>query len=412
MTKPAKKHGQKPAGTETVGGVAFGQDDPIAMILEQVEDGMVIRVHRLRDDGTRAFAVQLAPQENLEQEIAKCGEGKYLVSLWGRKPGEAKTGHITSKVVHIDKGARADAPTIVAAAAPADRISQALDGAVINLFDTMTKAQEYQGRMLAQAMAPKASSPILEKLLDALIPIAAVKLGDMLTPKPNDTAQLVAALEKVNGGKKPGGFTEIKETLAFLRELRELDPPAGAGAGEPAAVIGETAPWWAQSLERLAIALAPRMMPANRGAEGHTQPALNAGDATDVAEDEVVMPSDLEALQTFIGPLTEWAEQGRTPAWVAETLRFDLKSEYHPLILAELSKPGLVDRLVMFVARLRPHRTWLEEVRVAVVQALGGASGAPGGATSGVEGTGTAGENGGTSVGGRARQARGGQPKQ
>ena len=176
------------------------------------------------------------------------------------------------------------------------------------------------------------------------------------------------------------------------------------------ALPGAAARALARPLQRLALALAPKLELQLRGAEiAPQQPAaLNAdadaaGETNTAGEHAVVMLNHIEALQTFIEQLKEWAREGRSPAWVAETLRFEIDAQHHPLVAAELGKPGLVDRLA-----LRPHSTWLEEVRGAVVKALGDASVAAAGGD--VPGTMTAGGHGSTS--GDGRQARDGLTKQ
>lgn len=401
MKNAAKKQRLAPA--------TGADDDALELAMSRLEEGTVVKVYRYRDDGGAEFVTQLAPQPNLDFEIARtCGPGKYQLKFYGKRTAERPAGFRGSATIHVGAAAVPLIPEPTVPERPTDRIGALLEGGVVNVFKAMTDASEMNARMLERAITPRPDSRV-DRLLEIALPLVLPALVDRLLRReaPDELARARELAELVTKSQRPqSSLSDVRDLLALARELQELTP---APAPEAAPVTGAGDPVWLRMLERVGVQLAERFMtrPADAGAPAAALPAaaVPEEEAEEAVEVGPGMPDELQMIRPLLAPLVAWAREGKPPRDVASALRVLIDPEYHPRVLTVLQRGNVVAALATYVPALRPHAAWLEEVRAETVRALAGqappASGGPEG-TGGGTGAGNAGS-------GRARKARGSQ---
>lgn len=391
MTKRERKRDENLADNPPV----TPDDDSLELALSVAElsSAATVKVYREREDGRKEFVVDLAPQPHLDSVIAKkCGPGRYQLRFFGKRSKERPTGYVTS--THVDIG---DVPVDLEPDEPKrDRIDALLEGNVIGMFKQMNDVQEMQLRAMQRAIEPpaRATNPLLDRVIEAVIPLALPKVIEFLFDRKqavDPLAQTKELLELMkHQGREKTGLDELRAQMAFARELRDLTAPGESGGDD-----GGGQPVWVGLVERMADKAFDKFL-APKATSAVVPEETSAGALPAGSEDPTagVMPDELSFLRELLPQLTQWANQQRPPAFVAQHLRFEIQPQYHAVVVAALQGSDVTAKLLRFVPALRPHAAWLEEVRGEVVKALGGVAESRAG--TGIEG-GESDDNGGSS---------------
>lgn len=169
---------------------------------------------------------------------------------------------------------------------------------------------------------------------------------------------------------------QAAQPLTQLKELLEIQQMLSGEAREPsvAGVITELGP---QLLGTINKALdQSRRGPAAtvhdpngatvarvvQPAAPTTEPATTPGSGEPVAD----------LLGKWVPYLVQWATDGFSPEWAAETIRQKIPAGYHPTLAEALAPDDVVTRLVAAYPTLAPFAGWLAEVRQELLAWLNG----------------------------------------
>lgn len=361
------------------------------------ESPIVVKLYRTHPQlgGREAFLTEIAP-DVFSQDMVKntFGGGRYRAQWFGPTKGKAGTkgrGPLKSITFDVDLSIPPKSPASGPVSSPGDvaadgagrsgsRLDAVMESGVISLLQTMQNANAAQMAMMKQVLESTQRPGVdIASILTAAAPIVAALITSMTNrPDPMQTAREIAELATV----KSNPTHDIKSMLEALRELRSL---TGDGGG-----VDDDTPPWLRVLERTAGPLLSAALQRDRaapiGQEGPGDVAFRGPPAPDVGavpvhpslpvppatpNDPPVSP-DLLFVKPYVPVLTQWAEQGRSALWAAETILYEVPPGLLSTVQARLAADDVVPRMVAAFPSLAPFDVWLGEFRAAALEQLQG----------------------------------------
>lgn len=300
------------------------------------------------------------------------GGGRYRAAVWApvwENDGWVKR-QIKQETFEVDitippkspysdaEGEGDDDPVIDTAAS----VSQAVNASVVSLLRSHSEISAIQSQALRDMLkGSNGSSTDWGKVAAVAVPAVSAIIIEMMKRRtdPVAEAQRLAELQiKMMRPESPN--KALREALGLLSEVRAL---SGGGGGD-----GGEAPWWGALAERGAEALAA--IAQARNGQG-AAPALGGGEETFTGEDLSMHPAGVQVFGQFREPLIQWAKQGRSPEWVADTVLYEVPDASG--LAAWLKDEASIGQVVAVVPALSFAKAWLHEVRRELLARVEGA---------------------------------------
>jgi len=363
------------------------------------ESPIVVKLYRTHPQlgGREAFLTEIAP-DAFSQDMVKntFGGGRYRAQWFGPTKGKAGTrgrGPLKTVSFDVDLSIPPKSPASGPVSSPGDvapdgpartgsRLDAVMESGVISLLQTMQNANAAQMAMMKQVLESTQRPGLdIASILTAAAPIVAALIANMGNrPDPMQTAREIAELATT----KANPAHDIKSMLEALKELRSLTGESGGS--------DEDTPAWLRVLERTAGPLLSAAMqrdrsgpvgqvtPGDVGFPGHPaptdvgapsiHPSLPVAPAT--PNEEPAVSPDLMFVRPYVPMLAQWAQQGRSAAWAAETILYDVPAGLLSTVEARLRPDDVVTRMTAAFPSLAPFDVWLGDFRSAMLEQLTG----------------------------------------
>lgn len=369
--------------TEEEPGVPTTPPTPDAVELEealaQLPDGTVAKLYKVQEDGAKAFVTQSAPAAMTEERIAKAGPGKYVVVFWGALgDGTNRKGYRGQRSVTIAEGFGAvsgpvsnpdGSPATPPAPSGLSTLDAVMQSQLLGFFEMTGKQRQIETALIERLVnQPTKGNVDWGVLFAAVSPIILALINNMASRKdPLDQAREIARLSVEERGPTGNPVEQLRSMLALMKEIQTGKSANGDGDDND----GET-PAYLRVFEKVGVPLLERLLqPSGQSASPATAVVIPERESTPVLPPESAnVPPILTLLRQHIPALVRFAEQDRDPTWVAETLLYEVPKGMHALVAQELNTDMFLMQITTAFPELRPFMTWVDEVRVALVQTV------------------------------------------